>query len=644
MSIGMYDSLTEARVELQAMFSIDDMIIEAAGAVAQKRYAGSPWADDHGQDAALYATMAYSGDEQLEIAPYCPDKPSLYGKAKYVLGIADGYTRKLATADGEDSGFVQSFCDLIPNGIEDDDEWLERKVGGTLEYSPVHADVYIEDYDPRQSALESSAFYVTQADGTRRCYAVREIAQLLMEVDDSVKAEALASDDFYAVAESFDDIVERILTWAVGQDGLVKITDVEDETEDSCPLIWTTSYAIKDGACDLDSYRKYLDDGRAPDYSVQYDPTEVDSFELGAEDKNADGAASFGKHSDMLKWADETAVSVLRIWGRKPWDSVATHEDTAILVPFTSADGALKFKEIYLSPFELWMYAYTRGLHSSELVWEYRENGEAKLRNIHRVAIALGMTAGQVRYQNPEMDALDEFSAHIEALNDNEITAVLNYIAGKDESNYAEFLGFLVRVTGERLMGTFDNDVQMSDIAVRQLIEDEVSQGAMFPSQAVILFAKLDGKHQSAANRLGQAVYDKSLEMKKLLQQRRVAISTEMLWAEAVYPCFNLGLKRHVVSVVGHIADTQAVEKYLARLDKTNAVVVGCDTQAREIATKLGMHYINVPVSDYGSGLDWAQMQVLSCATIAIIGKTVRPQAIAERLTTKLDMRYVKVL
>ena len=640
MSIGMYGVLTEARVKLQAMFSIDDTIIEAAASVAQKRYAGSPWADDHGQDAALYAVLAYSGDEELEIARYCPEKPSLYGKAKYVLGIADGYTRKLATSDGEDSGFVQSFCDLIPNGIEDEDEWLERKVGGTLEYSPVHADVYIEEYDPRESALESSAFYVTQPDGARRCYGVREIAQLLMEVDDSVKAEALASDDFHAVAENFDDIVERILTWAVGQDGLVKITEEEDTSDEFCPLIWTISYAIQDGACDLNSYRKYLDDGRAPDYSVQYDPTTSEMVPEDAEDKNADGAASFGKHSDMLKWADDVAVDVVRIWKKRPWDYIA---GAIILVP-SWFSGELAFKSVAMSDYDTWVYAYTHEIHTQEMVWFYRDNGDMKLRNIHYVAIALGMKPGQKWYHDADMNLIDTFVSEIEVLNDNEITAVLNHIAGKDEANYAEFLGFLVRVTGERLMGTFDNDVQMSATLVRQLIVDEVSQGTMFPSQAVILFAKLDGKHQSAANRLGQAVYDKSLELKKLLQQRRVAITTEMLWAEAVYPCFNLGLKRHVVSIVGHIADTQAVEKYLANLDKTNAVVVGCDTQAQEIATKLGMHYIDIPVSDYGSGMDWAQMQVLSCATIAIIGKTVRPQAIAKQLTAKLEIRYVKVL
>ena len=625
--MGIYTQIDSARAQLNEMFAMPlaDKATIAAASVAQNRFGDAPWAQDRVQDAAFYAWASWVGyntdaTDGSAIPAYRPaenGQHSTYTIINRILGMADGLGRQAATQESELDAFIGCFSDLVPDAIEEDPAtYLEERLGGTVTFSPAVAKAYNEDFDGYESALDNAAFYVTDETGRKHALSLRTVAARIAQLTDAQMEELFASADVDMAVEHYSEVLDRIVTWAMGHDSVVQLVTEEPEPE-FCPLAKATITDMKTGIS-----RVVLVDGRQPDYSVQQDdtePFEADfDFATEQDDVNADGVATFKYHSEMLEWAEQVAAPVLRLWHNRPWEGT---ECAVILVP--SRDGG--FDEVQLTDYQTWMYAYTRGLHIQPLTWEYRQNGDVKLRNIHRVALVMGMTLGQENYNNRDFDLLDEFCAEIAQLNDNEITAVLNHVASLDEQNHVELLGWLVRVTGESLLGSFENTIEFSTQELRDTILTEVDAGRMYPSQAAILLAKLAGKHQNSAKRIGQLVYENSVAKKALLGQKRVDQKVELLWAEQESRgLFGLELPKHLIAVVGKLSEHAIAdfERWSAKI-RAEAAIVGCSDDARALAQKYNIRYIDVPVFQGYSGpmVSWAEMQAVSIANLSYVGQ-----------------------
>lgn len=640
-----YQIIDNAREQLNAMFAMPlvDKATIAAAAVAQRRFGAAPWTDDNSQQAAFYAVASWYGyvekdkdgkpvEDGINIAAYHPaedGKDNTYTRANYILGMADGLGRQTATQESELDAFIGCFSDLVPDAVNEDPAvYLEERLGGTVTFSPAVAKAYNEDFDGYESALDNAAFYVTDETGRKHALSLRTVAARIAQLTDVQMEELFASADIDMAVEHYSEVLDRIVTWAMGHDSVVQLVTEEPEPE-FCPLAKATITDMKTGES-----RVVLVDGRQPDYSVQQDDAEayVPDWDFATEqdDVNADGVATFKHHSEMLEWAEQASAPVLKLWHHKPWrrvfvvkteDGMTAMKGAVILIP--NRDGG--FDEVQLTDYQTWMYAYTRGLHSQPLEWEYRQNGDVKLRNIHRVALAMGMTLGQTEYVNRDFDILDKFCAELGTLNDNEVTAVLNHIASLDEQNHVELLGWLVRVTGESLLGSFENTIEFSTQELRDTILAEVDAGRMYPSQAAILLAKLAGKHQNAAKRIGQLVYDNSVAKKALLGQKRVDQKVELLWAEQESRgLFGLELPKHLVAAVGKISEYAIVdfERWSAKI-RGECAIVGCSDDARTLAQKYNIRYIDVPVFQGYNGpmVSWAEMQCLSIANMSYVGQ-----------------------
>jgi len=631
--MGIYTQIDSARAQLNEMFAMPlaDKATIASASVAQNRFGDAPWAQDRVQDAAFYAWASWVGYNQQAtdgsaIPAYKPaedGKDNTFTRVNRILGMADGLGRQAATQESELDAFIGCFSDLVPDAVNEDPAvYLEERLGGTVTFSPAVAKAYNEDFDGYESALDNAAFYVTDETGRKQALSLRTVAARLSQLTDAQMEELFASADIDMAVEHYSEVLDRIVTWAMGHDSVVQLVTEEPEPE-FCPLAKATITDMKTG-----QVREVLVDGRQPNYSVQQDDTEayVPDWDFATEqdDINADGVATFKHHSEMLEWAEQVAASVLKLWHGKPWDST---EPATILVP--NRDGG--FDEVQLTDYQTWMYAYTHGLHIQPLTWEYRQNGDVKLRNIHRVALAMGVTLGQENYNNHDFYLLDEFCAELSALNENEVTAVLNHIASLDEQNHVELLGWLVRVTGESLLGSFENTIEFSTQELRDTILAEVDAGRMYPSQAAILLAKLAGKHQNAAKRLGQLVFDNSTAKKALLGQKRVDQKVELLWAEQESRgLFGLELPECLIAVVGKLSDHAFSDFGRWYLNiRHKCAIVGCSDDARQLAEEYGVRYIDIPVFQGYNGpmTTWAEMQAISIANLSYVGQCNQTKA-----------------
>lgn len=639
--------IDNARLELAEIFAevpLADKATIAAAAVAQNRFGDAPWAEDRMQDAAFYSWASWVGyvekdkdgnpvEGGLVIEPYKPaddGKDNTYTRTNYILGMADGLGRQTATQESALDEFIGCFSDLVPDAVNEDPAvYLEERLGASITFSPAVAKAYNADFDGYASALDNAVFYVTDESGRKQALSLRTVAARLAQLTDAQIEELFVSNDIDMAVEHYSEVLDRIVVWAMSNDSVVQLVTEEPEPEAEPEYIETRVTDMKTGETRVEQVEV-----KRPDYSVQRSGDEAYEadwdYASELDDVNADGVSTFKYHSEMLEWAEQVSAPVLKLWHYKPWrrvfvveteDGLTAMRGAVILVP--NRDGG--FDELQLTDYQTWMYAYTRGLHSQPLTWEYRQNGEPKLRNIHRVALAMGMKIGQSDYNNHDFELLDEFCAEIAQLNDNEITACLNHIASLDEQNHVELLGWLVRITGESLLGSFENTVEFSTQELRDVILDEVNAGRMYPSQAAILLAKLAGKHQNAAKRVGKLVFDNSTAKKALLGQKRVDQKVELLWAEQESRgLFGLELPEYLIAVVGKLSNHAFSDFGRWYLNiRHKCAIVGCSDDARRLAEEYGVRYIDIPVFQGYNGpmTTWAEMQCVSIANLSYVGQ-----------------------
>lgn len=90
----------------------NEMIINAAIAVAERRYLNSPWVEDRMQDAALSA---------LEAIEDYDGRGDLFTLANYALGMAAGVTRGLASEESAQDEFIAALSDVVGDEFDVED-------------------------------------------------------------------------------------------------------------------------------------------------------------------------------------------------------------------------------------------------------------------------------------------------------------------------------------------------------------------------------------------------------------------------------------------------------------------------------------------------------------------------------------------
>ena len=635
----MFKGTLDARLQvstdtLALMFGIrvtedQDDLVEAAAAMARNRYDKTPWGEDRIGDAAEAAVVA-----EWTYNPTDGDD-SLYYKANYVIGMASGMMRASAREDSAAQRFVQVFSDLIPGGIEDEEEYIEGLLGTGAVFSPV--DTQAAAYDAEWEFNPDAAVFYT-GDGV---ITLREVAKRIAHtgMGEMVIAEMFTSGDFSPVNDLSDDVYERLVSWVAGSDSVTEfVEEVEPET---CPLDWVT--ITKDGVSRIELRRGMGCTTMTPNV----DETYVAPYDYVTEEWTSVTL------KDWTSWREALDRELAGIkTGVDGSAEGAAHLKTVVPPVRTNMlpESANGFSAEFADPEVVW----NRAVGSRFVKTWWTKKG---LRSEILVDVDLvGMVTGAIMNLKRALPKGQSRGITIEELMcDDELLRLVNpamAYALRTAENYNQMmyrfahlvssevfvkgtLAAIVRVAGVEYNGFEEvGDINFSMEKLRTEIVDGVTAGTTFASRAVVVLAKLDGLHRNEARAIGNEIYERSRELKSIFAQGRFSPMTEMLITERAYPSMGLNLPENVVGLVGKVSKDY-VQGILAHIGE-DTVIVGTTKHNRLLAAELGMRYIGIPRADRTwAGQRWAEGQVMASST-HVVAKIMgcNKQATAARLDT----------
>lgn len=566
----------------------DAAIIEAAAAVARERYAGAPWEAERTSDASVAAIEA--------AASYKPEdgRSVIHTKANYVLGQASGLTRNAATTESEAEAFVRSFSDLIPEDIEDAEEYLEGLLGTRAVYSPA-SDRGLYDEEKVWDA-DNAVFYTSEG-----VLELRQVAERIAHsaVTQELLAEMFLSEDFTAIEDLTDAIHDRLKTWAASNDIVVDLEPEEPEPE-FCPLDWVWVAPIVNGKpdwskgypdlrrgmeCSASGYAKPDDDNDDPDLIYEEWAEEQDEAK-GIFDDGYSGA-----------WCEQIAPSM-------PWTAYYEYGHTK-----RAKDGKHADDDWQILDWRDYVGDLVRVISNERKALPKEQRKGLTIDNLLTAEEIELLVQPAVEY----MITLGEETM----IEDVSINAALNAFAfmvserAKVKGTYA---AIAKAVDIDLDLRNEDIDpVELSTNNLRQLIIKAVDNGEMFASRALVVLAKLDGLTNQQAEALANQAYELSVERKAIFGQKRFSIEAEKLLTNKIYPrAFGYPLK--LVAVIGDVP-VETVRHMTSKLGEY--AIVGYEQHAEEVAQELGVRYIAIPVAGDKAWVPqmWARGQCLAVAT-----------------------------
>jgi len=605
----------------------EDSLVEAAAAMARNRYDNTPWGEDRVSDAAEAAVIA----EWM----YKPTKNDggLYYKANYVIGMASGMMRASAHEDSAAQRFVQVFSDLIPDEIEDEEEYIGALLGTGAVFSPVdtQAAAYNDDWEFNPDA---AVFYTKDGVVTLHEVAKRIAHTGMSEV---VIAEMFTSGDFSPVNDLSDDVYERLVGWVAGSDS---VTEFEEEVEpETCPLDWVT-ITDKNGVSTIELRRGMGCTTMTPNV----DETYVAPFDYVTEEWTSatlEGWTTWRRELDHALADAEAGVEGAD-------KRVATLKATVLPVRTNAMpELANGFSAEYADPEMVWNRAA-----GSRFIKSWNSKTGVHYEVLVDVSL-IGMVVDAILELKLAIPKAQRKGITIEELvSDDELLCLVNPAMAytlRTAANYNQMMGRFAHLVSSEVFvkGTlaairrvagieYDilgvvEDVDFSMEKLRTQIIEDVTSGKTFASRAVVVLAKLDGLHKNEARAIGNEVYERSCKLKNIFAQKRFSPMAEMLIAEHVYP-ISMNLPNNVVGLVGMVSKDYA-QSVLANIGK-DVVIVGTTKHNRELAAELGIRYIAIPRASMTLRAQrWAEGQVMASSThvIAKLSESDK-QATAARL------------
>lgn len=610
------------------MENLRELIAEATYHMARKRYANSPWVDARASDAALAALEA--ADQ------FKPDseRQALVQFVNFVAGMAGGMTRKAATEESE----AESLCDAISDIVGDVED----------------PDAFLESLGWR--ALDADAGFVETRVGS---VPLREaVEQLVLNHGASPDVvEAILAGDEDTLRERFDLTTAHLIEWAGGgyvnlvpePEPVVNVAEspvingiqrMPETTDSYCPIAWVKRGAQgPDGKWHIES-EGY--DGRFKTSVVQgsgwFQAEEVENRRwidktLGERDlleekgysENGDfdpflGTAMEGWPMHMVDMVERAKLQVGILKTYRPWNYIYA---ATIVVPNDEGE----FVEVELTPLATWLYIWRRGLHLDP---QWRMNdGKFVKTNFYRVLVTQGVPEGG-ELRGYDFGALDIIHDELRSLTRSDFARFVNAASGKEDVELRKVLWAAaqqeaVEVTAEQVL--------------REALLQQVISGEVFPAAAARALAKLDGMLPQQANKLGDAVFSRSQQLKEIWGQKRFSSQTELLLAEREFGVFGMHLPKRLVAFVGKPTKQQMLGAIVfdgvyspegcakaegaallmlalakGKLDFSGVGVVCHTKEVAALAKELGIMCIEIPQSEYSNGFKWAAQQ---CAAVA---------------------------
>jgi hypothetical protein len=614
------DNLLFAQFGEQDTNGDDDAIIEAAGAVAQQRYGNAPWARERLGDAVEGALMALWNYKPMK------SRDSLYYKANYALGEGAGQMLKASREERDEFEFVKSFSDLIPSGIEDEDEYLEGILGAKAVYSPVstRAASYDEDFEFDAS---NAVFYTENGVVTLRQAAERIAHTTFTDAEIEV---ALQEGFDHILDEKTEEVYTRLEAWAAGNE--VRIEFGEEPEPETCPLDWVWRSEMTPTGPDWSKAYTSLERGMPHEGAIPHVelPFEAE-FDYATEDWASVKPEAWKRRKNQIKQLegadDPKLVEALEALKASNLPTMGNGNE--------SSGGCPGFWMDYADPSIVWN-------RNPELITDV-----AAAIQQERMALPKNQRRNVTVEQLVSDDELLELIAPA-------IEKAIDLYVGDASYNqimteYAGRVSSTVKVKGtlaaiRRVSGVdYDWSDEIEDLdlradKLRKLIVQEVRDEKIFASRAVVVLAKLMGKHPKRAQELGDQVLEESKRLKKVVGQGRFSAFTEMLIAEKMTGLFELDLPKNVVGLVGNVDEGYA-RHILSNMDPANTVVMGASTKSQNLARKLGFEFLSMPrVGNSARCWGWAYGQIEVVCT-HIIANARNKEEIAARLQS-LGVKY----
>ena len=210
----MNTAIFDARMQLEfgdlRTVSEADMTVEAAVAMANRRYEGLPWQEENAGFAAMAALEAARTFKKVD------GKNGLVYFANHVLSQALIQIVRMATESKEESDNIISFSDILKT--DDDIEFIENVIGNNAKFSPVSFDPYTDEWD-----VENCAFYIAG-----RYMSVREVASRIAhaQVSEEILSEFFQGDGT-AIETIEEEVFAQLSEWAAAQDSIVEFVREE---------------------------------------------------------------------------------------------------------------------------------------------------------------------------------------------------------------------------------------------------------------------------------------------------------------------------------------------------------------------------------------------------------------------------------
>jgi hypothetical protein len=565
-------------------------IVVAAATLSAKRYGNAEWSQDHAQTAALVALLSLTtgsdkDKDAIVVAPYnFTGTDSLYTFANYALGNSAGLMRKAASREADEVSLEKAMSDL-DNSDDDDDRDIEDKLG-------LHA------MDRAWYDAEDTLFQ--KVDGSWISFP--ELVEDLCE--------ALGNEDYGAVADTLAEFVDSSPTV------YATMGKTKEEIAPEVIKVPTVRFRITEDCCPLDSYVEEVVEAKPLSGSVNYDPDDnTPTYDVITED-----------------WRSVTADD---------WKGWRRSLDIAIKTATTSnskTERANAVKDVKFLSTHLPEAHYRDDKGDPYNMCEETDPA----REIERAQDLVEETA-RVYKQAGEflnMRSVDEWIVGLD-LNDKSYREVAGAFASAVNAIVME-TGLTAKI--RRALGVEDFDgfemehAKLSDKELRSKIISDVVAGKMFPSQATILLRKLDSVHPNQAKKDGQAVYENSVEAKKLIGQRRISSLAEMILAEKMFGVFEMGLPATLVAVIGSV-NGSLLESRLSSLESYG--IVDVDGSAAEVAD--GVKRFSLPIAasaNEEAAKAWAEDQAILVSDVVVCGRAHRRLNILRKLAEKLGKPF----